>query len=61
MTYIKPSKIRAKIRTGGRRVGKDFLHALDAFIDHKLEVALRVQNGGKKTLDADVAVYIGIK
>jgi len=41
----------------GKRVSKDFLDALDRFIEHKLTDASREHNGGKKTLCSGVAGY----
>ena len=39
-------------------MGKEFLTALDAFIDRKLEEALNVHDGGRKTLTAATADYV---
>ena len=60
MKYLVVSNIKKAARLKGRRVGSDFLAALDNFIARKIEVAFSVKNGGKKTVDADIAVYVGI-
>jgi hypothetical protein len=61
MQFIKPAAIRKMAKAAGRRVGKDFLMALENFVGRKVEIALTVKNGTKITLDADVAVYVGVK
>lgn len=43
-----------------RRVSPTFLHAIDRWLVVKLKQACRAHNGGKITLDADVAGYVGI-
>lgn len=46
----------------GKRVSKDFLDALDRYIENKLIKASEEHNGGKKTLDSGVAGYhLGLK
>lgn len=61
MKYVVVSNVKKLARAKGKRVGKDFLAALDSFIARKVELAALVQNGGKVTIDADVAVYVGLK
>ena len=58
--YLKCSTVKALIRKNGKRPGRQFLMALDRFIERKVISACRVHNGGKKTLDAAVAGYVGI-
>jgi hypothetical protein len=58
--FIKNSAIKKYLKERGRRVGKDFIHALDVFIQDKLDQAVKVHNGGKVTVDASIAGYIGL-
>lgn len=59
--FIKANAVKKYVKEKGRRTGKDFLAALDDHIKHKLDVAARTHNGGKLTLDATLAVFVGIK
>jgi hypothetical protein len=61
MKYIVASNIKKLAKAKGRRVGQDFLAAIDNYVARKVEIACSVKNGSKITLDADVAVYVGIK
>jgi hypothetical protein len=61
MQYIVESKVKKLIREQGKIPGKEFLLALDIFVAVKIKQACKVHNGGKKTLDATVAGYAGIK
>ncbi len=61
MKYLNVSNIKKLAKEQNKRVGKDFLNSLDVFIYEKILKACRVHNGGKKTLDSDVASYIGIQ
>jgi hypothetical protein len=58
MIYIKPSTVRKFIKSHGKRTSKEFLEALDRYIEKKLLTGVAEHNGGKKTLDAAVAAYI---
>lgn len=58
--FVVRSKVVALARAEGRRVGADFLLALDEFIRRKLRAACSVHNGGKKTLDVAVAGMVGL-
>lgn len=55
--FIKESNVRKLAKENGRRVGRDFLAALDAQINEWLVRACNTHNGGKRTLDAMVAAY----
>jgi len=59
--YINVSSVKDLCHKHGRRAGKDFLRALDSFVRSKIETACGIHNGGKKTLDLDVAEYSGIR
>lgn len=59
--FIRPSVVRKYLKEKERRVSPSFLYALDGFIQAKLDQAAKVHNGGKKTLDVEVAAFVGIK
>lgn len=59
--FVRSSEVRKHAKVMGRRVSPEFLCLLDAFVQERLDCALGVHNGGKKTLDATVAGYAGIK
>jgi hypothetical protein len=56
---VKAVKELAKAR--GRRVGQEFIAVLNDFVRHKTELACDQFNGGKLTLDATVAGFVGIR
>lgn len=58
---LKKDGVRRFAREHGKRLGKDFLRELDGFVEEKVRAACDVHNGGKKTLDATVAVFVGIR
>lgn len=60
LRYLKVQPIRALARAHGRRLGRSFLHALDAALDRKLRQAVKVRDGGRITLNADVVAYLKI-
>ena len=55
--YLKVSNVKKKAKLLGRRVGKDFVYAMDTWIDLWIEKACGLHNGGKITLDASLAAY----
>lgn len=59
--YINSSAVRKLCHQLGRRAGKDFLTQLNALVARKTAAACGVHNGGKKTLDASVAGFVGIR
>jgi len=59
--FIKPAGVRKYLKEKEKRVSPAFLYALEAFIQRKIDQAAAEHNGGKKTLDAEVAGYVGIK
>lgn len=61
MKYVVVSAVKARLKEHGKRCGKDFLLALDCFIDEKLEAAGRCHDGGRRTVDASVATWIGLR
>lgn len=60
MKFVNVSAIKKRARGHGRRVGKEFLLALDDWIATKIDAACQVHNGGKVTLDSTIASYVGI-
>jgi hypothetical protein len=58
LNYIKASAVRKYAKQQGKRVSKDFLEALDRYLENKVLIATREHNGGKKTLDSGLAGYI---
>lgn len=58
MIYIKPSTVRKFIKSHGKQTSKEFLEALDRYIEKKLLDAVSQHNGGKRRLDSGVAAYI---
>jgi len=61
MKYTNVSAIKKYCKDKERRVGKDFLNQIDIMIEEKLQSACGIKNGGKKTLDREVAIYVGFK
>lgn len=56
--YIKPSTVRKAVKAAGKRTSKEFLDALDRYVERAIQRAAAEHNGGKKTLDAAVAGYV---
>ena len=60
LRYVKEKTVRDFAKSKGKRVGHDFFVLIDKFIESKVEKACAVKNGSKKTLDADVAKFVGL-
>lgn len=58
LQYIKPASVKKFVKSHGKRTSKEFLEALDRYLEAKVLVAIREHNGGKKTLDVALAGYI---
>lgn len=56
--YIKPAALKRLAKQHGKRVGSDFIAALDGHIERKMGEAIAEHNGGRKTLDAAIFGYI---
>jgi len=56
--YIKSAAAKALIKGQGKRTSKEFLEALDRYVEKALLRAASEHNGGKKTVDASVAAYV---
>jgi len=57
---ISPGRVKTFLHSRGKRVSPEFLRQVNFFLEHKLEVACLVHNGGKKTLDREIAAYVGM-
>ena len=60
-SLLNQKAVKDLIKSEDRRCGRDFMVALESFIDWKVRRACAVHNGGKKTLDRVVAEHVGIK
>lgn len=61
MKFIKPSQVKRYIREHDRRVSAAFIQLLDDFVRSKIDEAVVQHNGGRRTLDAEVAAFVGIR
>jgi len=57
LQYIKASMIKKLAKQHGKRVGSDFLLALDGYVERKINDSCAEHNGGRKTLDSAIAGY----
>ena len=58
--FIKESALRELAKNSGKRVSYDFFQLFDRFVGEKMEKAIATKNGSKKTLDVEVAKYVGL-
>ena len=58
---INVKAVKEHCRKKGRRVGKDFLFAVNAYLQIRLDKACDIKDGGRKTLNRAVAEYTGFK
>lgn len=56
--FIKPTKVKARCKELGKRVGRGFLAALDLYVAEKIDAACKTHNGGRITLDREVAAVV---
>mgnify|MGYP006278609981 CR=1 FL=1 len=59
--YLNTKAIKGIGKKHGRRVGADFISAVNEFVHERVTKACETRNGGKITLDSDVAIYVGFK
>lgn len=59
--FLKVSHIKKYVHERDRRTSPSFLLALDAYVQTILDRAVKAHNGGKKTIDAEVAGFVGVK
>lgn len=59
--HIRPAAVKRLAKDYGRRVSAEFLQQLDAHVRRMVRNACQVHNGGKVTLDASVAGFVGIR
>ena len=60
-SLLNQKAVKDLVKSEGRRSGRGFIVALEAFVERKIRQACAVHNGGKKTLDRRIAEYVGIK
>ena len=54
--YIKPAAVKKLIKeVADKRTSKEFLMALDSYVERAIRRAAAEHNGGKRTVDASVA------
>jgi hypothetical protein len=53
--FIKPAAVKALIKSHGKRTSKEYLEALDRYVERAIQRAAAEHNGGKVTVDASVA------
>ena len=58
--FIKPTLVKRYVHKRGKRVSNIFLHGLDNLIQNKLDAAIALHDGGRKTLDRDTAVVVNL-
>ena len=59
--YIKASAVRALIKAeSGKRVSANFLYILDGYVGRQVTKAANTHNGGIKTVNYEVAGYLGM-
>jgi len=59
--FLNVKAIKTYVKAGGKRTGKSFINRLDDHVLVLLQRAIKEHNGGKKTLDTEIAAYIGVK
>jgi hypothetical protein len=60
-TLVRASLVKKIAKQGGKRVSSQFIELLEAFVQKKVDAAVACHNGGKKTIDQEVAVWCGIR
>lgn len=58
LVYLKPAAVKKLIKSHGKRTSKEFLEALDRYVERAVLRATEQHNAGKKTVTADVAAYV---
>lgn len=61
MALLNQKAVKTLAREHNRRVGKDFIAALECHIERKVVAACREHNGGKVTIDASLATHVGLR
>ena len=57
---INKKAVKEIAKTHNKRVSGEFIKILDDFVIRTIESACNIHNGGKITLDAEVAGFIGL-
>lgn len=60
MSLLNVKQIKKLAKENNKRVGKDFLHALECDVNNHIIRACKTHNGGKKTLDGTLAAFLKI-
>jgi hypothetical protein len=58
--FIKPSTIRKYLNSKGKRISASVIVLIDDMVRLKLDEMVVTHNGGRKTVDVEVAAYCGI-
>ena len=58
MALINNAAVKAMVKAEGKRTGKDFLSTLESLVLEKVKRAIAEHNGGAKTLDATLCLYV---
>ena len=56
--YLKENRVRARVHELGKRIGKDGVAYLDMLIDDAIGAAVKIHNGGRRTIDATVLRHV---
>lgn len=59
--YVVASAVKKLVKENGKRCSAQFLEALERHVERVVTNAAKYHNGGKKTVDIEVAAYCGIK
>jgi len=63
VTFLKISRLKSYVKyqtDGKKKIGTHFMELFDAFVQKKLDQAIAMPNGTKKTLDPSVAAMVGL-
>ena len=60
MAIVSKKLVREIAKENNRRVSPAFITALETHVEELIKKACRVHNGGRTTLDAEVATWVGI-
>ena len=60
-TLLNHSAVKKLAKEHNKRVGKDFFACLEKHVEKKIVKACKIWNGQKKTLDAVIAGFVGLK
>ncbi len=55
---VKATEVKKMAKESGKRVSKDFIAAFEHQVETRLKQCIAEHNGGRKTLDAPVAILV---